>query len=100
MLDPLRPDDLDTLLAETNALYDGNSRLHAERICQNNAAAAMQVIVTLALTNTNDKLRLEASKYLIERNLGRVGNEANGKVDPLGELYEEMLALNGESSDY
>jgi hypothetical protein len=53
-----------------------------KRIFRENAAAAASRIVKVALTSPSERSALEASKYIVERTLGPVG-QAGDAVDPL-----------------
>jgi len=52
----------------------------AEQIFRQNASLAAEQIVALSLGGANERVRLDASKYIIERVLGRVGD-----MKPLGD---------------
>lgn len=61
-----------------------------------------QGIVQLALRGSNERVRLDASKYLMERVLGKVGDDAfDGSRSPLEEMFDDVstyLAGRDESN--
>jgi hypothetical protein len=62
----------------------------AERIFRENLIGAASAIVHTAIHATNDRTRLDAAKYVVERNLGKIGDTQEGVEDPLMQLIKEM----------
>jgi hypothetical protein len=52
-----------------------------------NAPLAAASIVHLAIHSPSEKVRLDASKYVVERTIGKVGEETAGGKD----LWEDLL---------
>jgi hypothetical protein len=73
--------------------HEGNVLEAATRVFQDHLVLATQSICHMALYGENERLRLDAAKYVVDRNLGRIG-EANpltrGK-DPLEELLAGII---------
>lgn len=57
------------------------------------APLAAQTIVNIAMYSVNEKLRLEAARYIVDRNLGRIGDERmdSAKSSPLEELLGDVV---------
>lgn len=61
------------------------------KLFRESAPAAATAIVHVALYGQNEKIRVDAAKYVVERVLGRPGEEnANGR-SPLEELMEGVI---------
>lgn len=71
-------------------MHDGNSTKHAKSIFAQNAAAAAQTIVKIALLEPNAKLRYDASKYIVERNLGPIAGVTEDEKSTIQQLYEDL----------
>lgn len=72
------PDNKLSSLAQETQFNDGNLQEAAKRIFEENAIMAAHSICHIALYDENSKLRLDASKYVIERNLGKIGDPLAG----------------------
>lgn len=78
--DPLRQEDVNE--ADT-----------AERIFREHLPVAAQSICHLAMNSSNEKTRLQASQYVVERNLGRIIDAkplTRAKNDPFDQLLEDI----------
>jgi len=73
-------------LTAERALDDGDDLAASERIFAENAVPAALSLVHLAVHSSNERIRLEASKYVVDRNLGRIGD-----TDPLKALGNDPL---------
>lgn len=79
--------------------YGTQTRRHLEQA----APAAARSIINLALYSTTEKTRLDAAKYIVDRQLGRIGDEKidSAALQPLEALLAdvvttaERLANNG-----
>jgi len=60
-----------------------------KRIFREGAPAAASRIVKIALTSPNERLGLDASKYIVERTLGRVSDTGEA-TDPLTEFMKKV----------
>jgi hypothetical protein len=47
---------------------------------------ATQTLVNLAINGNTEKVRLEASRYIVERNLGKLVERL-----PIGDMWEQLL---------
>jgi len=82
--------DPDKALADLEtevSLDDGDFVAATERIFKENAIVAAKSIVHLAVACTNERLRLDAAKYVVDRNLGRIGD-----TDPLQKQENDPFA--------
>jgi hypothetical protein len=60
-----------------------------KRIFREGAPVAASRIVRVALTSPNERVAMDASKYIIDRTLGRVGDNGEA-VDPLTEFMKKV----------
>jgi hypothetical protein len=61
-----------------------------------NLPVAAAAICHLACHSVNERIRLDAAKYVVERNLGRIGeHNLPSAKDPVDELIKEVLGHNG-----
>lgn len=65
----------------------------AERILKENLPIAAQSVVQLAVHSKSERIRLDAARYVIERNLGRVevGRQLEAASNPWDDLYDKVL---------
>lgn len=85
------------LAEEVPILDHGDQRSAARRIFVENAAIAAQSIVNIAIYSPSDRTRLEASRYVIERNLGRLGETTEDIDDPLTSLMASVVISEEEA---
>lgn len=88
------PEDvLSGMLDERTTIHPDESYADtAKRMFEENVIGATASLVHLALNSQNEKIRLDASKYIIERNLGSVNNPvSSGKGDPWDALLENVI---------
>jgi hypothetical protein len=92
------PDEaLASLKSETDIMHDGNPKATADKILTENVAAAASQMIWSALHSPNEKIRMDASKYVLERVLGPVKDGKPVGEDPLSELLVEAAkAARGE----
>ncbi len=85
------PDEaIDTLKLERS--MDESEAATAQRIFVENLPAAAQSIAHTAIYSTNERLRLDAAKYVVERVMGRVKDvDPMGNVDPFAELLASCV---------
>jgi hypothetical protein len=86
---------LDALNLEANLFPNETSEVTARRLMRENLVAVTQRIVGIALNSTSDRTALDASKYVMERVLGKVGDDAALASDNklsmfVNELEEEL----------
>jgi hypothetical protein len=65
----------------------------AVAIFRDNAGVCAEIIVDIAVHGENERTRLAASKYVVDRVLGRIPEAApvNGPSDPLQALFGSVL---------
>jgi hypothetical protein len=79
-------------LADESRLLDGDdTRQTSKRIFRENAAVAAASICHIAKYCPSDRTRLEAAKYVVERNLGRIGDDTDIHDDPLEALMASVV---------
>jgi hypothetical protein len=83
---------IEALNSERRTLYPDETQAQtARRLMQENSPGAALSIIQIALYSPNDRLRLDASKYVIDRVLGRVGEDLNqGEDSPLEAALKRM----------
>ncbi len=63
------------------------------RLFRESAPQAAMSIIFLAIHGTNERVRLDADKYVVERVLGKVGDDAyQGDKSPLESLLNDVIA--------
>jgi len=84
---------LASLVEERTVMEDINERDTAERIFRENLAISAQAICHLASFSANERTRLQAAQYVVERNLGRLQDAPPLHVekDPFTKLMEECM---------
>ena len=58
----------------------------AKQILQENLIPSVNTLVNLAAFAENDRIRFEAARYVIERNLGKLTDRL-----PLGDMWEQLF---------
>lgn len=85
------PEDLAALKAEVDTFGEEESAL-AERLLRENLPMATMSIIKIARAGSSDRTRLDAAKYIVERNLGRLQDiNPNAKKLPLESLLEDLM---------
>jgi hypothetical protein len=78
-------------LAQESQLLDADDKnATAKRLFREAGPTAAAAIVHIAQYGDNERLRLDAARYITERNLGKVGGEDAGG-DPLEELLASVV---------
>lgn len=88
-------EDLRSLVDESRILDDGNLATTASRILREQLPNAILSISKIARTSSNERLKLDAAKYIVDRNLGRIGDGGTVTNDPLAKLLGDISV--GES---
>jgi hypothetical protein len=66
----------------------------ARRLFRENSPAAALSITHMAMHGSNERIRLDASKYVIERVLGRVGDDAyDGEKSPIESFVNDVIGF-------
>lgn len=86
-MEPLSESDIDGLVLERELLGE-SEQSHAKRIFKEHLVPAAFSIAHIACFSTNEKLRLDAAKYVVERNLGRIQDDPPKQDD---DPYEKLL---------
>ena len=97
---PFDPDEALAGLAQERQVMDLDEVEQAEKMFKENLPLAVLAVTTLARTAVNERIRLDASKYVVERNLGGLKDvdPTRGKGDPLLDLLGEVVRDSVESS--
>lgn len=83
---------LQDLKQEQAVLHDGeNEKVAAQRIFRENLLMAVSSICHLASYSTNDRIRFDASKYVVERSLGQL-RDVPGAFEDSDDPLERLLA--------
>jgi len=90
-------EEIDAFNAANSALEravhpDETPEQTANRIFKENLPAAARSIVTLAVNGGSERIKLDASKYVVERIMGRIGEAPDQPEDgPLADLFNVVL---------
>jgi hypothetical protein len=82
-------DDVKALAVERD-VFGEDELLQAERVLKENLPGAVHSVAKLARTAASETVRLNASKYLIDRNLGKITEIQPDEDDALKRLYEDV----------
>lgn len=63
-----------------------NPEQAAKELLQQGLVPAVQQLVSLAQFGESERIRLQASQYVIERNLGKLADR-----QPLGDMWDELF---------
>jgi hypothetical protein len=88
------PDEALASLKMERQVTSESEEVIARRIFRENLVQATQAICHLATYGLNEKIRLDAAKYVVERGLGRLGEDA-GNEDPFETLLAECVRFDG-----
>jgi hypothetical protein len=99
------PDEALEAMTLEAALRENESSIErAKRLLQENVDVAAASTIWLARSSTNERIRLEAGKYIMERVLGRAGDApATGSLDDLFDKLDkmnEMAAAQAQSGPH
>lgn len=85
--------ELAALAAEAEILGDEDEKATAERLFREHLPQAVLTIAKIASGAQSERARLDAAKYIVERNLGRI-QDANtiNEDDPLYSLAKQLQA--------
>lgn len=86
-------DDVQALTAERDIMgYDEYQQ--AENILKENLPAITHAVVKLARSASSETVRLNAAKYIIDRNLGKVTEPESKESNPTQEFLEGVVVSN------
>jgi predicted hydrolase (HD superfamily) len=93
------PDDaLNSLVTERTIHPEEDNEATARRLLRENVAASVLGIVHTAIHGTNERTRLDAQKYVVERVLGRVGDDAYGATSPVADFISDITGFVAASA--
>lgn len=79
------------LVMERRMHPDETEEQLSRRLLRENAPEAVSVIIHTAIHGSTDRIRLEASKYVVERVLGRVGDDlSEGEKTPIAAFIDDV----------
>jgi hypothetical protein len=78
-------------LAEEREILGGDETAQAERILKENLPQITQSLVKLARSAQSESVRLNAAKYIVDRNLGRIAEPEPVIEDPLRTFMGEVV---------
>lgn len=100
MSEPSR-DELDAMKLEADLYPQETEEQTARRLFRTALPQAVVGLIEIATNSTNDRTRLTACQYIVERNMGKVGDDpAHVKDDVLSSIVadlEESLRKEGQS---
>ena len=76
-------------LGQERELMGENERQQSERLFREHLVPATYSLCQMAVYGENERLRMEAARYVVERNIGRV---ENGVLTPSDDPYEALMA--------
>lgn len=79
----------EALVHERSVRPDETHEAMGRRLLAENVGVAVMGIIHTAEHGSNERLRLDAQKYIVERVLGKVGDDAF-EVDPLAKFISEV----------
>ena len=87
------PDTALTALADEAGVMDYSPAEQATKVFEQGVALAATSIMHIAMHSPNEKLRLDASRYVVDRLLGRVGEEkvTSTAKDPFEALLGDVI---------
>jgi hypothetical protein len=62
-----------------------------KRIFKENAPIVAQSLVQVAMHSPSESMRVQAGKYVIDRVLGKIGDDNKGDDDPIRTFIESMM---------
>lgn len=92
-------EDLEILKSEQDIFGEQDEKATAERLFREGLPLATLSIIRLSQSAQSDRTRLDAAKYVVERNLGRIQDLNTGVEDPLMDLLNELNAKELHRAD-
>ncbi len=91
--DDWMPTDFEQALKGEKELHpDEDPETTARRLLRENVGGAVMQIARAATHGATDRIRLEASKYIVERVLGRVGDDSfDGIKSPVESFIDDVI---------
>jgi hypothetical protein len=63
----------------------------ARRLLREALPRSAASIIHMATHSYNERVRLDASKYVVERTMGRIGDNFEGDVNPWEKLFNDIM---------
>lgn len=80
-------------LEDERSIFEETEVQMAQRILRNNLVASIHSVTKMALNSANERIRLAAAQYVIERNMGRVQDNAPPPADdPIADLLGSVVS--------
>lgn len=89
-------EEVEALAMERDIMGD-SIEMQAERILRDNLPAVVHGIVKLARSANSETVKLNAQKYIIDRNLGKIVEPATVEGDPLMDMMQSVVRATNES---
>lgn len=88
-LKPWDPEAALESLTDEASLMDEGQQDHARRLFRENLPLAAMSVIHMARFSPNERTRLDAAKYVVERVLGKVGEDMSLEKDPFLAFLED-----------
>ena len=87
------PDEaLESMIMERSLHSGENNTAQARRLVDENIPIVAQSIIHLAIHSSSERIRFDAGRYLMDRAMGRVGEESvTPESTPISEFLESVL---------
>jgi hypothetical protein len=92
------PEELNAAALERDLYPNETPEVTARRIFREGLASAAAGIVKIALNSTNDRTKLTACQYIVDRNLGKIGDDPTFS-DKLSGIVEDIEAALQADAD-
>lgn len=86
-------EDIEALNMEQDALGLNETQL-AEKILLESLPAVTHSVIKLARSAQSENVRLSAARYVIDRNLGKIGDALPEGEDPVGDLLKGVTSVS------
>jgi hypothetical protein len=80
----------EALSMERQTHNDESEEVLTHRLLKENAARVAMSVVNMAVRGTSERIRLDAGKYVLDRVLGRIGDETYRADSPLDAMVRQM----------
>lgn len=88
------PDDaLSSIISERQVHPEEDEEALARRLLRESVPQVTLGLIHTALHGGTDRTRLDAQKYLMDRVLGRAGDDAYGAVNPVDDFISDVTKL-------
>jgi hypothetical protein len=84
------PAEKAALLNAEMDLDDGDTAVTARRLFKENAPTAALSIIRMATHGSTERIKLDASKYILERVLGKIGEDGEEIISPIEAVLNNL----------